>query len=67
MQTLKSNICEIKMDLLSEEDTTKNVVKVIELEEPVKQKKSEGIPKWFADTFKEFAGGKEFQDPQRPG
>ena len=38
MQTLKSNICEIKMDLLSEEDTTKNVVKVIELEEPVKQK-----------------------------
>jgi ubiquinone/menaquinone biosynthesis C-methylase UbiE len=59
MQTLKSHLHATGMQLLSEEDITGNVVSAIELEEEVKQKRiSDSIPKWFAKTFKEFAGVK---------
>lgn len=59
MQTLKNNLLSTGMNLLIEENITGNVVHAIELEEGVKQKRiSDGIPKWFAKTFKEFAGVK---------
>lgn len=60
MQTLKNNLLATGMHLSLQEDITENVIKAIELEEPVKQKRiSENIPKWLAKTFKEFAGVKD--------
>lgn len=59
MQLLKDSLLATRMNLLSEEDITNNVVKAIEIEEPEKQKRiAEGIPKWFTKTFQEFAGVK---------
>jgi len=59
MQTLKRNLLETGMHLSIQDDITENVIKAIELEEPVKQKRiSDNIPKWFTKTFKEFAGVK---------
>lgn len=59
MQTLKNNLLATGMPLLLEEDISGNVINAIELEEEVKQKRiSDGVPKWFAKTFKEFAGVK---------
>jgi ubiquinone/menaquinone biosynthesis C-methylase UbiE len=57
MQTLKNNMLATGMHLSIQEDITENVVHAIELEETVKQKRiSENISKWFAKSFKEFAG-----------
>ena len=59
MTTLKNNLLSTGMNFLAEEDITDNVVNAIELEEEIKQKRiSDGIPKWFVKTFKEFAGVK---------
>lgn len=59
MQTLKNNLLATGMHLSIQEDITENVINAIELEETVKQKRiSDNIPKWFAKTFKEFAGVK---------
>lgn len=59
MQTLKDSLLATRMNLLTEEDITNNVIKAIEIEEPEKQKRiAEGIPKWFTKTFQEFAGVK---------
>jgi len=62
MQILKDSLLASGMNLLSEEDITDNVVKAIERDEPVKQKKiAEGIPKWFTKTIQEFAGVKNYK------
>ena len=59
MQMLRQSLLATGMTLVMEEDITDNVVKAIELEEPVKQKRiAAGIPKWFRKTFSEFAGVK---------
>jgi hypothetical protein len=43
--------------VVSEEDISKNVVRGIELEEPIKQKRIKGnIPSWVQPVFKQFAG-----------
>ena len=45
------------MEVVSEEDIGKNVVRGIELEEPIKQKRIKGnIPSWVQPVFKQFAG-----------
>lgn len=45
------------MEIIEDEDISKNVVKAIEQEEATKQKRiEEYIPKWFQKTFREFAG-----------
>jgi hypothetical protein len=47
------------MEIIHEEDITDNVIKAIELEEPLKQKRiKEHVPKWFQNMFSEFAGVK---------
>lgn len=62
MQTLKNNLLATGMQFLTEEDITDNIVTAIEHEEEVKQKRiSEGIQKWLAKPFKEFAGVKGSQ------
>jgi len=59
MQTLKNNLLATGMHLSLQEDITENVIRAIELEDPLKQKRiSENIPKWFAKPFREFAGVK---------
>lgn len=59
MQTLKRNLLGTGMYLSIQDDITENVIKAIELEEPIKQQRiSENIPKWFTKTFREFAGVK---------
>ncbi len=59
MKTLKTNLLKSELELLSEEDITKNVVEAIEKEEVAKQARiASGIPKWFQKIFKEFAGVK---------
>ena len=59
MQTLKGNLLATGMHLSVQDDITENVIRAIELEEPVKQKRiSENIPKWFTKIFREFAGVK---------
>src|SRR5258706_676497 len=59
MQTLKSNLHATGMHLAVQEDITENVIKAIELEETVKQKRiSDNIPKWLVKSFREFAGVK---------
>jgi len=57
MQTLKSNLHATGMHLAIQEDITENVIRAIELEEAIKQKRiSDNIPKWLVKSFKEFAG-----------
>ena len=47
------------MYLHLQNDITENVVRAIELEEPVKQLRiAENIPKWMIKPFSEFAGVK---------
>ncbi len=59
MKTLKTNLQESGMSILQEEDITNNVIKAIEMEEPLKQKRIEQhVPKWFQNMFREFAGVK---------
>jgi ubiquinone/menaquinone biosynthesis C-methylase UbiE len=59
MQTLKNNLLATGMQIRVHEDITQNVIRAIELEETVKQKRiSDNIPKLFATIFKEFAGVK---------
>lgn len=59
MQTLKKNLLATGMQLTNEQDITGNVIKAIELEETIKQKRIlESVPKWFSKPFKEFAGVK---------
>jgi ubiquinone/menaquinone biosynthesis C-methylase UbiE len=59
MQTLRKNLVDSGMDLLEEENISENVIKAIEMEEPLKQKRIEQhIPVWFQKSFKEFAGVK---------
>jgi ubiquinone/menaquinone biosynthesis C-methylase UbiE len=57
IQVLKEKLYSTGMKMLSEEDITSNVVRAIELEENIKQKRiEEGIPRWLQRPFKEFAG-----------
>lgn len=57
MVKLQNQLKESGMTLLQDEDIAGNVVKAIEMEEEVKQKRiQEHIPKWFQNTFREFAG-----------
>ncbi len=59
MLTLKKNLMSTGMCLSLDEDITENVIRAIELEETIKQKRiSDGIPKWLSKPFKEFAGVK---------
>ena len=59
MQTLRKNLLATGMHLSIQENITENVIRAIELEEPIKQQRiSENIPKWFIKAFKEFAGVK---------
>jgi ubiquinone/menaquinone biosynthesis C-methylase UbiE len=62
MKTLKENLIYSGLQLLEEEDISENVIKAIELEEPLKQKRiGQHVPGWFRKTFKEFAGVKGSQ------
>lgn len=55
--TLHQQINSCKLEVVSEEDISKNVVRGIELEEPIKQKRiKENIPYWIQPVFKQFAG-----------
>ena len=57
MKVLRNNLVQSGLEILNEEDISKNVVKAISQEEPVKNKRIEKhIPKWFQPTFREFAG-----------
>jgi ubiquinone/menaquinone biosynthesis C-methylase UbiE len=57
MIVLRNNLRQSGLEILTEEDISNNVVKAIEQEEPVKNKRIEKyIPKWFQSTFREFAG-----------
>lgn len=59
MQTLKRNLLDTGMRLQLQNDITENVIRAIELEDPVKQQRiSENIPKWLIKPFREFAGVK---------
>lgn len=54
---LQRQIAGCELELVSEEDISKNVVSGIEMEEPVKQKRIiENIPAWLQPTFRQFAG-----------
>jgi ubiquinone/menaquinone biosynthesis C-methylase UbiE len=54
---LKEHIQASGMQLISEEDISENIVRAIEGEEPVKQKRiKEHVPLWLQKVFKEFAG-----------
>jgi len=62
MNTLRNNLLHSGMQILLEEDISKNVVAAIESEEALKQERiHEHIPSWFQSTFKEFAGVKGSQ------
>jgi ubiquinone/menaquinone biosynthesis C-methylase UbiE len=59
MRTLRENFINSGMELWEEENISENVIKAIEMEEPLKQKRIEQhIPVWFQKSFKEFAGVK---------
>ncbi|HKC37434.1 MAG TPA: class I SAM-dependent methyltransferase [Chitinophagaceae bacterium] len=62
MKTLRENLINSGLQLIEEEDISENVIKAIEQEEPLKQKRIEQhVPGWFQKTFKEFAGVKGSQ------
>jgi len=55
--SLQQQINSCDMEVVSEEDISKNVVRGIELEEPIKQKRiKENIPQSVQPLFKQFAG-----------
>jgi ubiquinone/menaquinone biosynthesis C-methylase UbiE len=57
MKLLRNNLLHSGMELLTEEDISKNVVKAIEHEEAGKNERiRKYISKWFQKTFSEFAG-----------
>ena len=57
MIKLRDYLAHSGMEIIEDEDISNNVVKAIELEDATKlQRISENIPKWFQETFKEFAG-----------
>lgn len=59
MQSLKRYLLDTGMHLQLQNDITENVIRAIELEEPMKQRRiSENIPKWLINAFREFAGVK---------
>jgi len=59
MQTLKEDLLASRMNLLSEEDITNNVVRAIEMDEPGKQERiAAAVPQWLIKPFREFAGVK---------
>lgn len=57
LQTLRSNLLKSGLELIEEEDVSKNVVNAIEQEEPAKNDRiNKNVPRWLQKTFKEFAG-----------
>jgi ubiquinone/menaquinone biosynthesis C-methylase UbiE len=59
MNTLRNNLALTGMNMSIDEDITLNVVRAIEVEESIKQKRILGnIPRWLSKPFKEFAGVK---------
>jgi len=57
LQTLRNNLLKSGMEIIEEEDVSKNVVKAIEQEEPFKKERiKRSIPKWLQKAFSEFAG-----------
>ena len=57
MIKLRNQLKDSGMEFLEDEDITDNVIKAIETEEDSKQQRiEEHVPKWFQNTFREFAG-----------
>jgi ubiquinone/menaquinone biosynthesis C-methylase UbiE len=57
MEKLQNYLEESGMLMKEQEEITDNIIKAIELEEPVKQDRiNKDIPKWFQKMFREFAG-----------
>lgn len=57
LATLQHQINTSGLQVLTEEDISKNVIAGIELEEPIKQKRiNENVPRWLQPTFRQFAG-----------
>lgn len=58
MRQLKVQLQASGMDLLEEDDITDNVIRAIEMEEPIKEERMRRqIPPRYYPLFKEFAGG----------
>ncbi|MCB9246314.1 MAG: class I SAM-dependent methyltransferase [Flavobacteriales bacterium] len=57
MQLLEQHLQNCGMDLLFEDEISKEVVKAIELEEDIKRNRiRQAIPKWLHEAFAEFGG-----------
>lgn len=57
LQTLKNQLVNSGLEIIEEENVTRNVVNAIEQEDELKNERIEkNIPKWFQKTFREFAG-----------
>jgi len=57
MIKLRNQLKDSGMELLEDEDISNNVITAIETEEGSKQQRiEEHVPKWFQNTFREFAG-----------
>jgi ubiquinone/menaquinone biosynthesis C-methylase UbiE len=55
--TFKEQLRATKMEIVHEDNISKNVSRAIEMEEPVKQQRiKENIPKWMHKVFKQFSG-----------
>lgn len=59
MNNLRNHLLNSGLKLIKEDVISNNVVRAIEHEEAIKKKRIEdNVPKWFQNTFKEFAGVK---------
>lgn len=57
MITLRNNLLNSGLQLIEEQEISKNIISAIEQEEPLKQERiKKNIPGWFQNIFSEFAG-----------